>query len=439
MGVTRDPMIANSGYSSNRQRTVAALDVGTSKICCLIARTIPMPEFLEGQGPQTQFEVIGLGYQQAKGMKGGCVVKMDLAEKAIATAVCQAERMAGVTVEEVLLSVSCGRIRSESFQASIEISTDAVSGHDIDRVLVAGREYAMREGDVVLHIIPTSFRLDGGAPINDPCGMIADRFKADIHCVTVDDKPLRNLMLCVERCHVTIAATLAAPYASALSTLTPDEIRLGVTCIDFGAGTTTLAVFTDDQFIHADALAIGGNLLTADLARALSSPLDEAERIKILHASAFATSSNEREVVSFPMMGEVGHAHQLNRVTKAQIAELVGPRIEGVLEHVRHRLAAKGLDNIAGHPVVLTGGASQLPGLAELTSRVLGGDVRHGLPRNAIGLPEGCLNPAFAAAIGALSYSNAANRHRQAPVQPTAIFADVGYLSRVGQWIRESF
>jgi len=434
-----DAMLANAGYRTKRQRTLAVLDIGTSKICCLIARAMPGADRAAAYGEGPQFEVIGLGHQQAHGMKGGCVVHMDLAEKAIAGAIDQAERMAGVTVDNVLLAVSCGRIRSEHFQASVDISSSAVQAQDIERVLAAGRDFAMREGALVLHTIPTAYRLDGGTPIADPRGMIADRFQADIHCIAIDEKPLRNLMLCVERCHVVIAGMVAAPYASALAVLTADETNLGVTCIDFGAGMTTLAVFADGQFIYADVLAIGGNLITLDLARALAAPLSEAERMKILHASAFATSSDEREAISFPMMGEVHEAPQFNRVTKAQIAEYVSPRVEEILEHIRHRLAANGLDEVAGHPVVLTGGASQLAGLPELAARVLGSDVRQGLPRGVAGLPEACLSPVFATAVGVLSYSRLAQLDRTNAVHVPVPAADGGYLTRVGQWIRESF
>ena len=432
-------MLVNQGYRSKRSRTVAVLDVGTSKICCLIAKAMSPSAEPPIISEDPQFQVIGLGHQQAQGMKGGCVVHMDQAEKAIAAAIDQAERMAGVTVEEVMLAVSCGRIRSEHFQASVEIASSAVQTQDIERVLAAGRDYAMRDGAVVLHTIPTAFRLDGGTPIADPRGMLADRFQADVHSIAVDEKPLRNLMLCVERCHVSIAGMVAAPYASALATLTPDETNLGVTCIDFGAGTTTLSVFAEGHFVYADALAIGGNLITLDLARALASPLGEAERMKTLHACAFPTSSDEREAVSFPMVGDAHEAPQFNRVSKAQIAEFVSPRVEEILEHIRHRLEANGLDAVTGHLVVLTGGASQLPGLSELTTRVLGADVRTGLPRGAAGLPEGCLSPVFATAVGALSYSNLAGRDRQISVHLPVSGGDSGYLRRVGQWIRESF
>ena len=430
-------MLPSSTYRPKRQRIVAVLDVGTSKICCLIARATPAPDWLGEQGPATQYQVIGIGHQRALGMKSGTVVHMDLAEQAIRSAVDQAELMAGVTVENVLLGVTCGRISSESFQASVAIQSAGVRGEDIDRVLAAGRDYAIRDGRTLLHALATGCHLDGGTKISDPCGMIADRLQVDIHSVAADEAPLRNLMLCVERCHLEVAGLAAAPYASGIATLTPDEAKLGATCIDIGAGTTTIAVFADGEFILADALAMGGHLITLDLAHAFSTPLEDAERIKTLYASAYPTPSDEREVIAFPMVGEDEFA-QHNNTTKAQIAEIIRPRMEEIFIQVRDRLNAKGMGDSGSPRVVLTGGASQLPGLGELAANILGADVRLGRPRGVAGLP-GTADPAFAAAVGLLIFSDRFAADRAFRIEDPVLATGTGYLERVGQWIRESF
>jgi len=430
-------MLPSTTYRSKRQRIVAVLDMGTSKVCCLIARATPAPDWLGEQGPATQYQVIGIGHQRALGMKSGTVVHMDLAEQAIRSAVDQAELMAGVTVENVLLGVTCGRISSESFQASVAIESAGVRGADVDRVLAAGRDYATREGRTLLHALATGCHLDGGTKISDPCGMIADRLQVDIHSVAADEAPLRNLMLCVERCHLEIAGLAAAPYASAIATLTPDEAKLGATCIDIGAGTTTIAVFADGEFILADALAMGGHLITLDLAHAFSTPLEDAERIKTLYASAYPTPSDEREVVALPMVGD-DDLPQHNNTTKAQIAEIIRPRMEEIFIQVRDRLTAKGLAGSGSPRVVLTGGASQLPGLGDLATNILDAEVRLGRPRGVAGLP-GTADPAFAAAVGLLIFSDRFAAERAFRIEEPALATGTGYLARVGQWIRESF
>lgn len=424
-----ESMAAANGYRHKRQSPVAVLELGTSKISCLIAKAISAPPGLE---------VLGFGRHESRGIKGGAVVHMDSAEAAIRAAVDHAERMAGFAIEEVYVPVACGRLKSDSFSASVAIRDDAIAASDIDRVLSAGHDYAARDGRKVLHTLPIGYRLDDASGISDPRGMIGDRLAIDIHAMTADEAPLRNLSLCVERCHLSIVGLVAAPYASGLATIVSDEARLGVTCVDMGAGTTTFAVFAEGHCLHADAFAIGGGHVTLDLARALCTPLEEAERIKTLHGSAFATSSDEARLVTYPMIGEDGPAHT-NKVSKAQIAEIARPRAEEILTLVRDRLAASGLGAVAGQRVVLTGGASQLTGLVELAGRLLGKSVRLGRPRPLPGLADANAGPALAATVGLAMHSDSATAAIRTPSPARMLATGTGYMARVGQWLRESF
>ena len=315
---------------SKRHRVVAALDIGTSKICCLIAKTSPAPDWFEGSGESVQFEVLGFDHTRAEGLKAGMITHLDSAEACIRSAVDSAERMAGVTVEDVHVTVTAGRLKSETFSASVALPSGAVREEDIMRLLAGGRQYAGRDKRSVLHALPMSYRLDENGGISDPHGMCGERLAVDLHAVTADDVAMRNLMLCVERCHLSVASLIAAPYSSALSVVTPDEAKLGVAVIDLGAGTTTLSLLADGHFVHADALALGGNGITTDIARALAAPLDHAERLKTLHGSAFATLSDEREIITYPCVGGMAQG-SLNQITKAQLAMIVRPRIEEIL------------------------------------------------------------------------------------------------------------
>lgn len=428
-------MQGRNGHSAKRQRLVSVLDVGTSKVCCVIARAQPG---LAASGA-VPLRVVGFGYHRADGIKSGTVVDMDAAERSIRAAVDQAERSAGTTIDDVILSVSCGRLKSDNFSASVAISSGEVRDNDISRVSGAGRDYAGRDdGRAVLHCIATGYRLDGDTVISDPRGMIADRLSLDIHAVAVDDQPLRNLVLCVERSHLSVSNIAATPYASGLAAVVEDEARLGVTCIDLGAGATSVSVFSDGQFLFCDAFTLGGNHVTIDLARALSTPLEAAERIKTLHGSAFATASDEHEIVSFPIVGE-GAEQQAGKVTRAQVAELVQPRIEEILTMARDRLDAAGMGALAGGHVVLTGGGSQLTGLREYAGRVFSKAVRLSRPRHFPGLPEHGVGPAFSTAIGLLIFSQGRSGEIGVAQQPLLLATGTGYLARVGQWIRESF
>lgn len=422
-------MVGQVSYSARRPRLVTVLDVGTSKVCCLIAKA----HYRSGEEPT--YSVIGFGLQRSQGVKSGMIVDMDAAERSIRAAVDQAERMAGVIVEDVFLTVTCGRVKSDNLSASVAISGESVQNTDIGRVLAAGQNYASGNDRFVLHTVATGYRLDESEGVSDPRGMIANRLSVDIHCVAADERPLKNLVLCVERCHLGVAGLAAASFASGHSIIAKDEAEIGVICIDLGAGTTTVSIFADGSFVFADALAIGGHHVTVDLARSLSVSLDQAERIKTLYGSAFATPSDEREIITLPAIDD-DQAFRGRQVSKADIAEIVRPRIEELFEMIAERLASCNGDEL--NRVVLTGGASLMTGLPELAERVLRKRVRLGTPDRTAGLPDH-VGPAHAASVGLLMRSDSV-AVEFGPLAPRRVLGTgTGYLARVGQWIRESF
>jgi len=423
---------------SKRQRIVCALDVGTSKVCCLIAKTSPVPDWFEGKGDAMQFEVLGFDHTRAEGLKAGMIAHLDSAEACIRSAVDAAERMAGVTVEDVHVSVTCGRLKSETFSASVALPSGAVREDDVMRLLAGGRQYAGRDKRSVLHALPLSYRIDENGGINEPHGMCGERLAVDLHAVTADEVAMRNVMLCVERCHLAVASLVAAPCASALSVVTPDEAKLGVACIDFGAGTTTLSVVVVGHFIHADASARGGNGITTDIARTLCAPLDYAERLKTLHGSAFATLSDEREIITYPAVTGMPQP-SLNQITKAQLAVIIRPRIEEILDLMRRRLASAGLAAEVTQHLVLTGGGSQLTGLPELAANMFGRPVRLGRPRSMSGLPAVASAPDFSAAIGLLLHWGRGDDRLSRRSEQRFLRTGTGYFAKVGDWIRDNF
>jgi cell division protein FtsA len=320
----------------------------------------------------------------------------------------------------------------------VALPSDAVREDDILRLLAGGRQYAARDKRSVLHALPTSYRIDENGGINEPQGMCGDRLSVDLHAVTADDVAMRNIMLCVERCHLGVASLVAAPYASALSVITPDEAKFGVACLDFGAGTTTLSVFADGHFIHADGIALGGNAITTDIARTLGAPIEHAERLKTLHGSAFATISDEREIITYPAVTGVAQP-SLNQITKAQLALIIRPRIEEILDLMRRRLAAGGVASEATQHLVLTGGASQLTGLAELATNMFGRPARLGRPRSLSGLPAVAAAPDFAASIGLLLQWERGDDRLSGRAEQRFLRTGTGYFARVGEWIRDNF
>lgn len=429
-----------TGRGSKRTGLVTVLDVGSTKVSCVIARLTPRGESALLPGRTHKVEVLGIGHQRSRGVKSGVIVELDNAEQAIRHAVDAAERMAGMTVDSLIVNVSAGRIKGATINASVALGGHGVDESDISRVLAAGTKRAQAVERKVLHVLPVSYALDAETGIRDPRGMEGHQLGVDLHVLTADAAPLRNLELCINRAHLSVEQMVATPYASGLSVLVDDEAELGAACIDLGGGTTTIAVFSEGKCIHADALAIGGNHVTMDLARGLSTRLDEAELLKVRFGSALSSSTDDREMVSVRAIGddngEGGH-----QIPRSAMTRIIKARVEETLELVRDRLNQSGYGNVVGKRVVLTGGASQLQGLPEAARRILGRGVRIGRPLGVTGLPEAYKGPAFAATAGLLIYPQVAE-HEQASTGTSIgwrMTGTGGRFARVGQWLRESF
>jgi cell division protein FtsA len=418
---------------------LSALDIGASKIVCLIARLTPMAASESLRGRTHRCKVLGIGHQRSRGVKAGAIVDLDAAETAIRLAIDAAERMAGAEVESIIVNMSGGRLSSQLFSAKVAIAHKTVAQSDIHRVLEAASHASARSGRVVLHALPMDFSLDATRGVHDPKGMVAAELGAELHVASCDAAAARNLMLAVERCHLRVEAAVATPYAAGLSTLVDDEAELGVALIDLGGGTTSIGVFTGGRLVHVDAVAVGGNHITMDVARGLAVSLADAERLKTLYGGCVASLSDERDTMTVNRVGDdMDHPSVL---PKSELVRIIRPRVEEILELVRDRLKSAGFAAHAGRRLVLTGGASQLTGLAELARRIISTQIRIGRPLGVEGLPESAKNPAFAAAVGLMVYPQVAGIEHFEPGRRGlgSGVDDGGYVARVGRWLKESF
>ena len=425
--------------SHKRASVITVLDIGTSKICCLIARLTPREESLSLPGRTHRIEVLGIGHQRSSGIKSGVVVNLDAAEQAIRLTVDAAERMAGVTVDSLIVNISSGRLTSNTYSAKVALDGHEVEECDIRRVLNAGSAHAEQDGRTVVHSIPIGYALDSDHGVFDPRGMLGQTLGVDMHVVNAENGPLHNLELCINRAHLSVEAMVATPYASGLSALVDDETEMGSACIDMGGGTTTLSVFLGGRFVFADAIAIGGDHVTMDMARGLSTRLDDAERLKVMHGSALPNANDEHDIISVLPIGESEQDVPF-QVPRAQVTRIIRPRIEETLELIRERLNRSGFAGAVGKRIVLTGGASQLTGVSEVARRILTRNVRLGRPMGVRGLPVATKGPAFSTAVGLLIYpqiaqienssSRSAGRHQ--------LTGTDGAFARVGRWLKES-
>jgi cell division protein FtsA len=423
----------------NRTALVAALDIGTSKVACLIARLRPCPPSGALRGRTHAVELIGLSQVQSQGVKAGAVVDLAQCEQSVRQAVAMAEKMANVRVEAVLLSVSAGRLQGQLIEAAADIRGGVVTAADIARVTSNGMHYATPEGRTALHVLPVDYSLDAVKGIRDPRGMVARKFGIDMNVVTADATVAKNLMLVVERCHLNVEAMAASPYLAGLSVLTDDEIDTGAAIVDMGAGTTTLAIFSMGRFVHANGFAVGGQHITMDLARGLGACIADAERIKTLYGTVLTGGSDARDLMSVPAAEHEREAPQI--VSRATIANIIRQRAEEIFEMVRDRLADSPFAADPRARVVLTGGAAQLTGAPELARQILNREVRVGRPLGFGRLPGAAKTASFAVPTGLLVYPQFAHLEHVETGHPRQLKTGThgGYFGRVGQWLREGF
>ena len=423
--------------SVRRSAILSVLDVGTSKIVCLIARLQPIKPSEMLRGRTHRCRILGIGHQRSRGIKSGTVVDMEAAEGAIRLAVDAAERMAGVQVQSVIVNMTGGRLASHFFNAKIGVGGHAVADAEVHRVLEACHA-SVAQGRSALHSLPTGFSLGSADNIRDPRGLIGDELGAAMHVVSTDAIAAGNLMLAIERCHLAIEAVVATPYAAGLSALVDDEAELGTALIDFGGGTTSVGIFSGGNLTYVDALALGGRHVTMDLARGLNIPLADAERLKTLHGTCIGSASDDRETIAVSQVGDDDHTTNL---PKSQLTRIIKPRVEEILELVRDRLKSAGFPAHSGRRIVLTGGASQLAGLADNAKRIVSGQVRVGRPLGIQGLPESAKGPAFSTSVGLLVYPQVSGIEHFRPTGGRAYRepSNDNYFSRMGRWLKDSF
>lgn len=415
-----------------RGTLLAALDIGSHKNACLIARVV------DDDG---DMEVLGVGYQASQGVKNGAVVDIEAADNAIRQTVHAAENMAaeamkGYPLREVVVNVPGTQTRSHNVPINIQIAGQLVTDNDIRRALVKAQDQVMALDTELIHTIPVNCRIDGNEGIRDPRGMTGKSLDADIHMVTGDLGPLQNMASCVERSHLDIASLCSAPYAAGLASLVEDEMDLGCTVIDMGAGVTSVAVFQGGAMVYTNSISVGGWHVTNDIARGLTCSHADAERLKTLYGSAMVTNSDESELIDVPQLGEA-EQHTSNHVPRSLLIGIIQPRLEEILELIRGRLEESGQAAAAGRRVVLTGGASQLPGLRDLAQLILDKQVRLGRPIRLSGLPDAVSGPAFSTTAGLLTYLTFHSHEMPAEIMASV---DSGSLwERFKYWWKENW
>ncbi len=377
---------------------VASLDLGATKIACLIGRTIPPSE--------GGIELIGNGQQSCRGLKAGVVIDMDGLERSIRLAVEDAERMAEDQIKSVRLGLSGPYLTTKTVQTEIDMGGREIGRKDVQKLLETTLSSAKDEKQHILHALPLSYAIDGNDGVRDPRGMFADRLGVTMNIISMPMPVYRNIILCVSRAHLEVEMVAASGFASADCILTDDEKDNGAICLDLGGGSTSITVFMNGTLASLDVCGVGGQHVTSDLAHGICTTVPAAERIKTLHGTVMPSNSGPTEFIEAPKIGDDGRL-QASRMPREELTGYITPRVEEIFEIVSKKLSASGLGGRLPRRVVLTGGGSELPGVRELASRVLAMPVRLGKPLNAEHLGEISQRASFSTSIGLLTFEQA--------------------------------
>ena len=372
---------------------ITVLDIGSSKVCALIA-----------QAPEGgELNVLGTGQRESKGVRRGYIADMGGTEAAVREAVEQAERIAGLNIENVWVSFSAGGLVSKLASVEVDLGGHRIEQNDIDELLAAGRGSIDPDGRMVLHAQPALYTLDGLTGVKTPLGLHADRLGVDIHVVAADASPVRNLDLCVRSAMLNVKSIVAAPIATGMACLSDEERELGVALVELGAGTTNVSLFAGGMLVGLETIAIGAADITDAIASAFGTRRSQAERMKTFYGSATTSPRDNHDMIDVAPMGE-DDGSEPSRITRAQLITVIRQQLEQWMGEIAAARKTLGFAGPVGRQVVLTGGGAELKGIADYAQGVLGRSVRIGRPRGLAGLPEAHGGPAFATLAGLAQY-----------------------------------
>jgi cell division protein FtsA len=401
---------------------VVALDIGTSKVACLVAEL----------GADGRLEVLGLGSHESKGLKKGVVVNIESTVAAIQRALEEAELMADCKIAAGFVGIAGSHIRSFNSTGMVAVKDREVTALDVERAVDTARAVNIPTDQQILHVLRQEFIIDGQEDVREPIGMSGVRLEVKVHIVTGAVSAAQNIIKCVRRCGIEVSDLILQPLASSRAVLAEDEKDLGVCLLDIGGGTTDIAIFTHGAIRHTAVIPVAGDQITNDIAMALRTPTSDAESIKIRHGVALRQLADPNQMIEVPGIGERG-SRSLSRQT---LAEVIEPRVEELYSLVQQVLRDSGFEELLSSGVVLTGGSSAMQGMVELGEEIFHMPVRIGVPRYAGGLAEVVRTPRYATAVGLLLEGRAQLQQGKLSRQSGSVRAVLG---RMREWFQKNF
>ena len=416
-------------YSSfSKSPIIAALDIGSSKICCLIAK-IDKNETLS---------IIGAGFQESKGLVSGVITDMLALENSIRNCVASAEKMASVRIKKIIVGFSSGNISIENLNIEIDLKGAVIGQGDLNRAYNFLSEKHNMGNRSILHVIPFQYSIDGNKGVKSPIGMIGDKLGVEISIISSDSNSLKNLENVVKHCDLEIDEIVYTPYATGLSLLSEEEKELGVALIDMGSTLTTVSIFYNGSILYTKSIPLGGNMVTNDISRIFSLSFANAERIKIINGQLIKELENSLSTIEVDILGEENESIE---ITRRDLISVIKPRIYEIVNTINEIIIDSKYNNIIANRVVITGGVSQMEGLLDFTSKVFGKKARLAKSKQINALPENMKSPSFSAISSMVRYSITKNNDINVKLSKKNNNSDniYAYVKKFKSWFIENF
>ena len=403
------------------EEIIVGLDIGTTKICAVVGEVTP-----DG------IEIVGIGSHPSEGLRKGVVINIEKTVNSIKEAIEEAETMAGCEISSVYAGIAGGHIKGFNSHGVIPLKEGEVTKKDVERVIEAASAVAIPMDREVIHILTQEYIVDEQDGITDPLGMAGVRLEAKIHIVTGAVTSAQNIIKCANRAGLDVCDIVLESLASNEAVLSEEERNLGVALIDFGGGTTDMAIFSKGSIKHTSVLPLGGNNLTYDISIGLRTPRIEAEKIKIKYGCGLSSMISRDETIEVPGVGN-GKGRVLSRQILGEILE---PRVEEIFNLIHDDLTRSGYEDMINSGVVITGGSSELTGIPEVAEQVFNCPARIGYPQKITGLVEVVNKPMYATAVGLVVYgAKRAKKGKKFRIRDTNIFTRV--MERMKKWFKD--
>ena len=378
--------------SRKKGKIVACLDMGSSKLVCIIASI-----------SSDEIKILGHAYKESKGISSSAISDMRLAQKSITSVVSEAERMAGFNIDRLLVGISGTEVTSLRKEVSSKIASDIVKTSDISNLAAKIRNEFRKKHREVIHLIPLQYRIDDSAPITNPRYMSGDKLHARFHIVSTSQTTIKNIENCFKRCQLSVSSYIVEPYASALSCLNENEMNLGVMLIDIGGSSTSFSIILEGKVVYVGSIPIGGSHITKDISTIFGVNFDIAEKIKSLNSSLLISPIEEKEMIKFKVTESTIEGNMI-RITRSEMCDIIRLRLEELFESVKSNLEQKGLPIHMLNSIVLTGGVTVTVGIDKLASEIFEKNVRIGYPSKFDLAPAEMLNQGHSCSLGMLIF-----------------------------------